>query len=195
MLPVNHVDGLPPAELEFHFTGGRLCLDLVATIGERWRRRFERLSSREDLARWLDQAGLPVKAKPSEGQLAEARRLRGVIELLAMAAMRGEGYDSQAVAVVNWMAAHPDLPVRLNVDSDPPIADLVASHVPASLASIARDAVTLFGGPLAQRVRECAADDCALLFVDASRPGARRWCSMRACGNRAKVARHRRPTR
>lgn len=191
MLPVNHVEGLPPSELEFNFTPGRLCLDLVATIGERWRRRFERLRSPEDLGRWLDRAGLPIHAEPSEGELAEARRLRGAIELLAMGAMRGEGYNSQALTVVNRLAARPDLPVRLDAASHPPVVELLSSTVEGALASIARDAVTLFGGPLEQRVKECAADDCALVFVDTSRPGSRRWCSMQGCGNRAKVARYR----
>jgi predicted RNA-binding Zn ribbon-like protein len=64
--------------------------------------------------------------------------------------------------------------------------------VHAALASLARDAIDLLSGPLATRVRECAAEDCALLFVDASRPGRRRWCSMEGCGNRAKTTSYRR---
>jgi len=38
-------------------------------------------------------------------------------------------------------------------------------------------------------VRECAAPDCGRLFIDTSRNRTRRWCDMRACGNRAKVRR------
>lgn len=41
------------------------------------------------------------------------------------------------------------------------------------------------------RLRICASDDCAWRFVDRSPAGRRRWCDMRTCGNRAKVARHR----
>ena len=37
------------------------------------------------------------------------------------------------------------------------------------------------------RLRQCAGDNCALLFLDTSRPGKRRWCSMERCGNRNKV--------
>jgi predicted RNA-binding Zn ribbon-like protein len=29
------------------------------------------------------------------------------------------------------------------------------------------------------------------MFIDHSRPGRRRWCSMERCGNRAKTARYR----
>ncbi|BFH70925.1 hypothetical protein J27TS7_47320 [Paenibacillus dendritiformis] len=36
------------------------------------------------------------------------------------------------------------------------------------------------------RLRVCTADDCQWVFVDRSRPGTGRWCSMKACGNRAK---------
>ena len=42
-----------------------------------------------------------------------------------------------------------------------------------------------------ERVRECAADDCAIVFYDESRSNNRRWCSMQRCGNRAKVRAHR----
>lgn len=41
------------------------------------------------------------------------------------------------------------------------------------------------------RVRVCANDGCRWRFIDRSPAGRRRWCDMRTCGNRAKVARHR----
>ena len=34
-----------------------------------------------------------------------------------------------------------------------------------------------------------AAEDCGWLFLDTSRSGRRRWCSMQSCGNRAKARR------
>ncbi|MGW7611993.1 CGNR zinc finger domain-containing protein [Streptomyces sp. NPDC054766] len=40
------------------------------------------------------------------------------------------------------------------------------------------------------RIRHCAHDACILHFFDTSRNGTRRWCSMAACGNRAKASRH-----
>ncbi|XVU28270.1 CGNR zinc finger domain-containing protein [Actinoplanes sp. CA-054009] len=41
------------------------------------------------------------------------------------------------------------------------------------------------------RIRKCANPECRLRFYDVSKAGARRWCSMATCGNRAKYARHR----
>lgn len=40
------------------------------------------------------------------------------------------------------------------------------------------------------RVRLCANHKCLWLFLDDSLGGSRRWCSMQACGNRAKTRRH-----
>jgi len=54
-------------------------------------------------------------------------------------------------------------------------------------SDLARDAVDLLTGPLAGRIRRCAGVDCTLVFADTSRPGQRRWCSMRRCGDRAKA--------
>ena len=45
----------------------------------------------------------------------------------------------------------------------------------------------LLHGPV-ERVRECASDTCRWMFLDVSRNHSRRWCSMKSCGNRAKVA-------
>ncbi|MDQ4006490.1 MAG: CGNR zinc finger domain-containing protein [Actinomycetota bacterium] len=54
--------------------------------------------------------------------------------------------------------------------------------------AVARAAADLLTGPDSAHVRACPGDDCGWLFVD--RSGRRRWCSMSACGNRAKVRRH-----
>lgn len=40
------------------------------------------------------------------------------------------------------------------------------------------------------RIRRCEHPDCILWYLDTSRSGTRRWCSMSGCGNRAKAGRH-----
>lgn len=55
------------------------------------------------------------------------------------------------------------------------------------LAAIARSAAELLvesGAP----IRRCANPACCMFFYDDSRTHRRRWCSMKACGNRHKVA-------
>lgn len=179
---------VPAGELRFHRESGRVCLDLVATIGERWRRRFERLRDPADLDRWLDAVGLAIHEPAAPTDLQATRGLRAAIEQVAVAAMQDQAYPSGAIDIVNGAASSPGPVPQLRGGSS---LITIRSHT-AARSAIARDAVDLFGGPGARRVRECDAADCALVFVDTSRPGTRRWCSMSACGNRRKVARHRR---
>lgn len=42
----------------------------------------------------------------------------------------------------------------------------------------------------AGRIRNCDGPGCVLWFLDTSRNGRRRWCSMTGCGNRAKARTH-----
>jgi predicted RNA-binding Zn ribbon-like protein len=58
----------------------------------------------------------------------------------------------------------------------------------AALSTVARDSIDLFTGAFADRLRECDSPECALLFVDTSRPGRRRWCSSDACGSKDRSA-------
>ena len=56
---------------------------------------------------------------------------------------------------------------------------------------IIREAANLLTSEDINRVGECADDrGCGYLFFDTSRNHSRRWCSMDACGNRAKAQRH-----
>lgn len=54
-------------------------------------------------------------------------------------------------------------------------------------------AAQLLSGDDRQRLKCC--QGCGRLFLDASKNRSRRWCEMEVCGNRAKVAAHRRRTR
>ena len=56
--------------------------------------------------------------------------------------------------------------------------------------------IELAGHPVGQDgLTRCGNPLCRWVFVDGSRNRSRRWCDMAACGNRAKVARHRRMAR
>jgi predicted RNA-binding Zn ribbon-like protein len=63
----------------------------------------------------------------------------------------------------------------------------------AVLSAIARSGIELLGGPAREKLRRCEGPGCTLLFV-ATNPQ-RRWCAPHLCGNRVRVARHKRRTR
>ncbi len=69
--------------------------------------------------------------------------------------------------------------------------DALPRAAPALLAAVLWSAGDLVAGTTRRdRVRICANPVCRWLFLDDSKSGTRRWCSMSACGNRAKAHRH-----
>ncbi|RQS22542.1 ABATE domain-containing protein [Burkholderia sp. Bp8998] len=58
------------------------------------------------------------------------------------------------------------------------------------LSPVLWSATDLLGGARLAKVKRCANDACQWLFIDDSKNGSRRWCSMSSCGNRAKAYRH-----
>lgn len=125
----------------------------------------------------------------SAAEVADARALRDALWRLAEARVRDASPDPDDLATLNDAAAHPPLTPRLTADGTWAWAS--GGTGTGLLSTVARDAVDLFTGGHAHRIRVCGAHDCRLLFVDTSRPGKRRWCSMERCGNRHKVRAHR----
>ncbi len=79
---------------------------------------------------------------------------------------------------------------RVRMDCGGPTGDpeLVIDRV---LWAVSQSAIGLLTNPAElDMVTECPGDDCGYLFRDTSH-GRRRWCSMKSCGNRAKVQRFR----
>ncbi len=183
----NAVPAAPdPADLPFHFTSGRLCLDAVASLGARSQERLERWPAPEDLGRWCVEAGLlDVAPAVTTDDLEAARRLREAVYRLVQAAREDLPLPAPDVDLVNGWAARPALAPQLKPQGRERIWRAEAP-LEAVLATIARDAVDLLAGDLLGRIRECAEESCTVLFIDSSRPGKRRWCSMSRCGNRVK---------
>lgn len=173
------------------FRTGRACLDFVHTGGVGGRTAAELVHSAADASRWLalvlDLKADEVQATPAD--LKPLRDLREALWQLAQAAVTGESFPAERVTAVNQAAtAPPPTEAMTSMGEGRIIAPVDARQ---ALSALARDAIDLFTGPLRHRVRACAADDCELLFVDASHPGQRRWCSMNRCGSRVKMRRYR----
>ena len=68
--------------------------------------------------------------------------------------------------------------------------DRVGFSATALLAPVLWSAGDLMVSTDTIRLRHCSNEQCLWLFLDESKNGSRRWCSMQACGNRAKAHRH-----
>ncbi|MCW5750580.1 MAG: ABATE domain-containing protein [Alphaproteobacteria bacterium] len=184
-----------------------LCLDFANT--RQWRGRpepVETLKSAPDLLDWLRSALHPpealaqaliarweAEARSAEADLAAAIALRETIQRIFDRVAQGMAPEEADLDGLNQALA--TLPARRglarssagvygwNLALAPPI-------LPDLLAPILWSAADLLVKPQLGRVRRCANRDCLWLFVDDSKSGNRRWCSMSSCGNRAKAQRH-----
>jgi predicted RNA-binding Zn ribbon-like protein len=181
-----------PADLEFNFRSGRLCLAFVATVGERWQGGFERLRAPADLARWYQESELVgAEIRVTSAGLDSARELREAIHRQAKRVIDGREWSRADERLLTAAAAHPDLVPVLRHGELTRVPPPTGAQW-AALSTVARDAIDLFATVDRDRLRECASAECGLLFVDTSRPGRRRWCSSDACGGRARSAAYRR---
>jgi predicted RNA-binding Zn ribbon-like protein len=181
-------------EAAFRFLGGRLSIDFTATVGMRWRDpSVERIPGPAELARWFVAAGLTdVAVAVPPATLRHAKDLREALYRLMRGRVMAAAPSPADVAVVNRWAAKAPLAPQLQITRRRLTSRLAEPTATGLFAMVARDAVDLLGSPDAARLRECASDTCSLLYLDTSRAGSRRWCSMEACGSRDKMARYRR---
>ena len=175
-----------------------LCLDFLNTVDAWPHPTRDDLVSADDLGRWAADTALPLSRPPTDADVAAARALRERLLHVFSTVVDGR---PPAGDDVQWLLAE-----AAASSGSPTTAQLAAGQVqlrwspplsPSDLgSSIAFTAVSLLvQGPLA-RVKACPT--CGWFFLDSSRNGTRRWCSMQYCGSRAKArtyAAHRRSAR
>jgi predicted RNA-binding Zn ribbon-like protein len=189
----------------FDLLGGRLCIDFVNTVsGKRLRAPIERLNDYGDLVAWAEQVGIasPTRGKalrraarehPRQGEaiLGRAKEFREALFRIFRAVGERARPGEADLAHLNRELAE--------AHSHLVLADRAGrfgwhfSHeneLASVLWPVARSAAEVLLNDDPERVRMCEAiDGCGWLFYDETRNGRRRWCSMKDCGNRAKVRR------
>ena len=168
-----------------------LCLDFANT--RYWRGQAtptETLNGPADLAAWTK---APKALSPKEFEQAVA--LRETIYRLFDAQAQGQAQGKTAMRDLEVLnAALAQAPSRKMLKRNRGgyewDVDARSGTALALLAPVLWSAGDLLAGPRLDRVRRCANPECGWLFLDDSRAGKRRWCSMSACGNRAKARRH-----
>ncbi|WP_329067279.1 CGNR zinc finger domain-containing protein [Streptomyces sp. NBC_01429] len=180
-----------PEGRPYRFDAGALCLELLTTGGPGSYGRHEALDEPDALVAWAQRSRLTpgLELSVSEAELGAARAVRDALLRLTLARVHDLTPDEADLATLNTAAAGPPLVPRMTRDGRRAWAPGATGT--GLLSAVARDAVELFTGPYAHRIRECGSPDCSLLFVDTSRPGHRRWCAMERCGNRHKARAHR----
>jgi predicted RNA-binding Zn ribbon-like protein len=184
---------------------GDLCLDFANTLAWRGSAKDESLREFADLLRWCESSkALPANAieglarwcaKDAPAAAAvfhDAIQIRETIFRVFIALSSG---TVPAVADLRMISrALEDAPARTNLV---PMDDAFGWRIetrpvsaPWMLAAVVWSAADLIIAANRVRIRHCANDKCLWLFIDDSKNQSRRWCSMQACGNRAKAHRH-----
>ena len=176
----------------FEYISGDMATDLVNTAS--WTKRGledDELTSYDQLLKWAEGAGALSTAMPGSfrgvdaaAALAAARRLRQILHDVFTAVVEGRAPDLTAL---NAELAR--VMPRRQLEGTHWVWRDAEHHLDSPLWPVILAAATLLTSPDAARLRICAKPDCGWMFVDRSRNGLRRWCSMAECGTEEKSRR------
>jgi predicted RNA-binding Zn ribbon-like protein len=185
----------------FLFLGNHLALDFLNTrpvlSGDE---PTELLPDFAAVLRWFRAAGLlgPGEASAMQRNWGDSTRARETLKSLRQLRekLRKEiskyeaGGDVQRATIeeINRLMADHPMRTRLIASDDgfQTEAYYDAREPGDLLGPVAYSIAALFADLDRTKLRKCS--NCVLHFYDTSKKGTRRWCSMRMCGNRAKVA-------
>lgn len=193
-----------PSKAVFPRLAGVLCLDFANLLAGRGRLEPADITGYSTIVGWSTHVGsigpgdarrLAAEAEdlPAEAaQCAErARQLCHAIRRIVEARVEGRRSEPADLDLLNreWRGVLRQLRLaargsRFAVELPPGGGSLERPLWP-----IVRSAVDLLVSDELERVKMCAADGCSYLFLDTTRNGSRRWCSMQLCGNRTKARR------
>jgi predicted RNA-binding Zn ribbon-like protein len=194
MVPMDLEEFVAPWEAG-HFIGGHVALDFANTVFHRKAPATdnELLKSVRDVSSWCQSAGLisaaearKLNSRAGDELVAAVRRVRDQVWAVFDALCAGNA--PPATAFGNLLRQAGGGAVTFSDARKTKLAGAFGNPdaILSALALLAVEA--LFVLPT-DRVRSCPR--CGWFFVDASKGGRRRWCSMETCGNREKASRRR----
>jgi len=200
MASATGVDGL-------RLLGGDASLDFANTVDPRHGAApHEYLGTYDDLVSWGEQAGVlsadeaqrlraVSAAQPADAQTIYARgiALRERIYRVFAAIARNKLPDTADLLALSRASTEALSHARIVATADGFAWrwEDEADALDRMLWPVVRGAADLLTSGNLQRIRECpGSDGCGWLFLDTSKNGSRRWCSMDSCGSRVKMRRH-----
>lgn len=183
-----------------------LCLDFANTCY--WRGRAQPTDSWPDvgaLIAWLAQASVVDGNAAASLRTLAAEDPAAAQRLFAAAVAAREQLYALFIRLADGLEVDEQLPGlnRLLASASPRNAigrtaggglgwrvPMVSPQPGEVLAPVLWSAADLVLAAKRVRLRACANEQCRWLFLDDSKSGTRRWCSMSSCGNRHKVQQH-----
>jgi predicted RNA-binding Zn ribbon-like protein len=177
---------------EMPFVAGHAALDFVNTAEARGHPEAgDALRTPADLRLWGQRYGLISRSRitdeRAEAEFKKARQARELLHTLLIARVRHRPLPKRALARVAELAAEAYRAASLQPDRD---GSLRWRWNRSELATIRHVAVTsaidLLHADPSPRLKECPGERCGWFFLDTTKRGNRRWCSMNECGQDAK---------
>jgi predicted RNA-binding Zn ribbon-like protein len=194
----------------FYFVGERLCVDFVNTEIVEGGERLDLLPGFDDLVDWCAAVHLISTsearalarrwggASDAQHTLQQAVRFRATLrEMLERLSNGRTNLSQQTLDAINSVlglsgSAREVVRTRGGYQTRPRRSFAAPAQL---LVPVAESAADLLSTDDLTLVKKCQNPKCILFFYDTTKNHARRWCSMAACGNRAKVTAHYRRTR
>jgi predicted RNA-binding Zn ribbon-like protein len=149
------------------------------------------LDEPDALRRWGRRLGVlspRARVVVTDTELASARNLRATIHEVFAAVAAGDHPSEEAVDRLRAVYAEAVRVGRMRSDDESWALTWPDDDARSVRYAAVADAMALLAEPARfRRVRQCPGRNCGGLFVDVS--GQRKWCSMEACGSRAKMRR------
>ena len=186
--------------------GGRICLNFANTAD--WHASdhpVEFLTSYSELVLWSHHAGILTeqhtallikeashRSKEASAVIKRSISLREAIYRIFSAISHGNMPQEDDLATFNTELSKALARSQIIVEAEEFAWNWTGKEdaIDRMLWPIVHDAARLLTSKERYRVGQCIDDKCGWLFLDTSRNRSRRWCSMKDCGNRAKVRRH-----
>ncbi len=195
MVSQSQFEDVPPWRPR-HFVGGHPALDLVNTISHRLDPTLavDRMNAPGKIATWMVEVGVLTAGEAAglapDGLVPGVARLRAAAAHVFDAAAADQPPPPTALAQILGLAGDGAAELAQVPDDGKTAARVRPARLdtPGLIAALAL--LVLDGVFRLPRGRVHACPRCGWLFRDSSKGRRRRWCSMKVCGNREKVARH-----
>jgi predicted RNA-binding Zn ribbon-like protein len=187
--------------------GGNPAIDFVNTLAANGNGPLELLDSADSVAQWSLLSGLFTKeqslrlrealvGQAAVAELESIRSLRRVIHEILARVGAGEDFADRAATQLNPILERMPLFIRASADEGRLGVKFATAEgtrpVDEFMSRVAHEALNLLAAADPRHIRKCANPACVLYFHDTTKNHRRLWCSMAACGNRAKASRFRR---
>jgi predicted RNA-binding Zn ribbon-like protein len=151
----------------------------------------------EQIRKWLLQANLiePDDLPYLEDRASKAAFFKSLLQMREICSDILQEWKEQRIvtaaslaplqAMIGRIRLHLQIDLQEGSPRERYQADNPADH---ALYRIAVSLIDTLNHLSPERVRQFEHEDCILYFVDTSKGGRRRWCSMETCGNRHKAA-------